>query len=62
MGEVIQFRPKTKDRSFNRVEALMKGQLETYVCDNCGEEFEVAFGNKPKRCPGCDFEIDWGEE
>ena len=61
MGQIIQFRPK-KERSFNRVEALMKGQLETYICSTCNEEFEIAFGNKPKKCPNCGLEIIWEEE
>lgn len=62
MGEIVQFRPRQK-KEFNRVEALMKGQIETYVCNNCGSDIEVAYGEKPDKCPSCGFIIsDWREE
>ena len=53
---VIQFRPRNKT---NRVEALVKGQIERYSCDTCGNEFEVVFGNRPDKCPSCGLKINW---
>lgn len=53
---IIQFKPKSK---INRVEALMKGQIEQYSCDTCGYEFEVIFNNKPDKCPNCGLKINW---
>lgn len=63
MGNILQFRPKSSDTNKDRVEAMVKGQLDVYVCDSCGEEFEVYFGRKPKRCPSCDVIFTgWNEE
>ena len=60
MGEILQFRPRQKKvSSDNRVEAMMKGQLETYTCNTCGGDFEVLFNNFPDRCPHCGREIEW---
>ena len=59
MGEIVQFRPR-QTKEINRVEALMKGQVETYTCNNCGEDFEVIYNNRPDKCPNCFYSIDWG--
>lgn len=59
MGEIIQFKFRQKETSQNRVEAMVKGQLDTYVCDTCGESFDVLFDNKPERCPHCNRIIEW---
>ena len=59
MGKIIQFRPRKKEISQNRVEAMMKGQLEEYICNTCGKNFEVLFDNKPERCPHCNRIIEW---
>lgn len=60
MGEIVQFRPRVKqENSNNRIEALMKGQVDEYTCQNCGEDFEVLFDNKPDRCPHCNMLIEW---
>lgn len=55
---IIQFRPRERG-SKNRVEALMKGEVETYTCNDCGEDFEVLFENFPEKCPHCNRVIDW---
>lgn len=56
---IVQFKPR-EVRSSNRVEALVKGEIEVYECDNCGEEFEVMFNKFPDKCPHCSYKIDWG--
>lgn len=62
MSNIVYFEPKRKKSPVNRIEALVKGELEVYVCDTCGEEFEVAFGNKPEVCPHCNRLICWENE
>ena len=64
MGNIIQFAPRSKKVSTNtnRVEALVKGELDVYICDTCGEEFEVVFDNKPDKCPHCNRVICWENE
>lgn len=60
MSNIVQFRPRQKNEpQQNRVEALMKGQLEEYTCDTCGGDFEVMFGNFPDKCPHCGRMIIW---
>ena len=63
MGDILIFNPnasnKTKIEAKSRIEALAKGELETYVCDSCGKRFEVMFDNKPEYCPGCFARIRW---
>lgn len=60
MGEIVQFRPRVKqENSNNRIEALMRGQLETYICDVCGGEFDVLYGNFPDECPHCHRTMKW---
>ena len=54
----IQFKPRVKG-SKNRVEALMKGEIEIYSCNDCGEDFEVMFEDFPEKCPHCGKIIDW---
>ena len=55
---IIQFKPRVKG-SKNRVEALMKGEIEVYSCNACGEDFEVMFEDFPEKCPYCGKIIDW---
>ena len=57
MGEIILFEPKMKSKK--RLEAMMKGTLEEYSCDSCGEDIDVIDGNYPDRCPGCQRIITW---
>ncbi len=56
MCTIIQFDPNyMSQRMLNkfRTEALAKGQVDTYICNNCGEEFDVYYDKKPDFCPGC---------
>lgn len=63
MGDIIQFHKRSKSISNqDRFKALAKGELDSYTCDNCGTEFEVAFNDKPDYCPGCHARILWGED
>ena len=62
MSNIVQFEPRSRKSSTNRVEALVKGELEVYECDTCGKEFEVVFGNKPDKCPHCNRLICWENE
>ena len=55
---IVQFKPR-EVRSGNRVEALVKGEIEVYDCNKCGEEFEVLFNDFPEKCPYCNTIIDW---
>ncbi len=62
MGEIISFQHvKTmKSQSIKggeRVKALARGEVQVYICDNCGEEFEVISDNYPDKCPGCKLRI-----
>ena len=59
MAEIIQFRPRVKSGSMGRVEALVKGKIEEYDCNNCNETFEVIDNNFPQFCPKCKAYIDW---
>ena len=68
MGEIVQFnrvkkiKPKS-DIKPNRVEALVKGKVDLFVCDNCGAYIEVLLDKRPERCPRCNFTIDeWKDE
>ncbi len=42
-----------------RLRALAEGQIRTFNCDNCGEEFEVYYDEFPDKCPGCKAVFDW---
>ena len=53
---IVQFKPKSKT---NRVEALMKGEIQVFECNECHGEFEVYFDKKPDRCPICNLPINW---
>ena len=55
---IVQFEPK-KVRSSNRIEALVKSQIRTFNCDECGGEFEVLFNKFPNECPHCGLKFDW---
>ncbi len=57
MGEIIMFLPRMQRRK--RIEAMMKGTLEEYSCDNCGEDIDVIDGDYPDRCPECQMLISW---
>ena len=61
MGEILQFRPRSGQTftSRDRVEAMVKGQLDEYTCDSCGGVFEVLFDEKPNKCPHCKRQIRW---
>ena len=61
MGEILQFRPRREQKfsSRDRIEAMVKGQLETYVCGRCNGEFEVLRDNKPTFCPCCKTLLEW---
>lgn len=58
MSNIIQFKPKV-NKSRDRVEAMVKGQLRTFTCDSCGEVFEAYFNNLPSACPNCKLRIRW---
>lgn len=63
MAEIIKFRPREHKDKPNRIEALVKNQIDTYICDNCGGRFEVYFNDKPKKCPHCHIEfLKWNED
>jgi len=57
---IVQFKPRRANMNSNRVEAMIKGQIESYECNSCGKEFEVLFEQFPERCPHCNMRIDWG--
>lgn len=59
MAEIISFVKKPKKVSGNRWKAIAEDNLKVYVCDGCGEEFEVIVDNKPDKCPGCGKYINW---
>lgn len=50
MAQIVEFRKKTA----NRYKALAKGNIKTFICDECHIEFEVINDDYPYRCPGCD--------
>lgn len=56
---IVQFKPRDLERR-NRVKDLVKGAIEYYICNNCNEEFEVAYKEFPQYCPHCKAYIDWG--
>ena len=64
MGTIIQFRRRqVKSDDAERVEAMVKGNIEVYTCNTCGEDFEVLNSRFPKTCPCCGVEIDeWRSE
>ena len=60
MGEILQFRPRGEQQfsSRDRIEAMVKGQLDEYKCEYCGGIFEVLFDKKPEKCPNCNIPLD----
>jgi len=64
MGVIVEFKPvkkKIKSDSAKRIEALIKGKIEAYTCDNCGGHFEVINDDFPTHCPCCGMEMEWDE-
>lgn len=64
MGEVIEFaRFKQRSKSTKdaeRLKALFNGNVEVYVCEECGGDIEVINNVFPTRCPCCGLRIsDW---
>lgn len=57
MGEIIRFEQIMRIKK--RREAMMRGKLEEYTCDSCGEDVDVIDGDYPERCPGCLRIISW---
>ncbi len=54
MAQIIEFgRIKKSTVDARRWKALAKGQVSTYICDNCGERFDVINDEFPDTCPGC---------
>ena len=58
MGDIIKFKPRVVNSERNRVEALVKGKLETYTCNTCGGDIEVINNDYPSVCPNCGTEIE----
>ena len=52
MGQIIEFSAR-KNSKHERVEALVKGNIECYVCEDCGGDIEVINNKFPTRCPNC---------
>ena len=62
MAQIIKFRPRESNDA-RRLKALVKGKIDVYMCDTCGEEFEVIDGEFPKTCPCCNITItQWNSE
>lgn len=59
MAQIIEFKKskKVEKPGKNRVEALVKGRIRVFTCDECGARIEVINGEYPDRCPGCNREI-----
>lgn len=58
MAQIIKFRSKRQD--IKRTEALIKGTIVCYTCDDCGAEIEVIDDEFPRYCPECGTEIlEW---
>lgn len=65
MAKIIEFsRFKSKsDGMMSRTEALVKGKIDIYKCNSCGEDFEVINEEFPECCPVCGIEIlQWNTE
>ncbi len=62
MGVIVEFRPRSKKKQSEeakRLEAMIKGKLEVYTCNNCGKRIEVMNDEFPTHCPGCNAKIRW---
>ena len=63
MGVIVEFRPRSKKKQSGeakRLEAMIKGKLEVYTCDNCGGDIEVINDEFPSHCPHCNVELlEW---
>lgn len=57
MAQIIEFKKPGKKKSVNRVEALVKGRIRVFTCDECGATIEVVNDKYPDKCPGCNREI-----
>lgn len=57
MAQIIKFRTKSDVDKVGRVKALVKGEIDVFTCDNCGETIEVVKGKYPSHCPGCNLII-----
>ena len=54
MAQIISFVKKQRaTEEANRWKAIAKGQIAVYICDVCGERFEVMDDDYPDACPGC---------
>ena len=61
--QIMQYKHNLKYGVSERelLEAMANGRVENYVCNECGETFDVINNIKPDCCPGCGAEFDWGE-
>ena len=58
MAQIVNFMKLRKDNSIaERDKALANGQIEYFICNNCGERIEVINGEYPDCCPGCAYRI-----
>ncbi len=49
-----------RNKRINRCEALAKGLIEEYICNNCGGDIEVIDKDFPSHCPNCGATIsEW---
>jgi predicted RNA-binding Zn-ribbon protein involved in translation (DUF1610 family) len=68
MCAIIDFRKnvenlKAKHKPMSRIEAMVKGLVEIYTCNNCGGDIEVIDKVYPDCCPNCGAEIlEWNDE
>ena len=54
MAEIISFMDSIKRRDeMSRAEALAKGRIKYFSCDDCGADLDVINDEYPDRCPGC---------
>ena len=51
-----------KRTGYNRFKALAEGLIESYTCNNCGEDFEVYDNELPEKCPSCGVYFVWDDE
>lgn len=64
MGKVIAFRkPERVISEQERLKALVRGNIDVYICENCHDEFEVINEKFPEMCPHCGAVItSWIDE